>query len=157
MSRFELRIDDPRLPSLSPRRASEWNALASDIAEAVVSLDDRAGSWTVVSDGARFAIASEGERIEVARDELDPFFDEYLSVVTKLGSAEEDGFSRLDALDMAKKVTHDRAGRVLKRQLRPLGVDHEVARRMFSLLAALAHDTSELSGVHAALLERTER
>jgi len=158
VSGFEIRIDDPRTPTLPERRAAEWRALAADLAEAIRSLDDRSGSWTVHSDGSEFAIVSEStagvERVPITRSELDALFVEYLEVVTQLGSSDSDGFSRMDALDMAKKVTHDRAGRVLKRQLRPLQADHEVARRVFSLLAALVHDTSDLSGVHAALAQK---
>lgn len=153
VSGFEVEIDDPRLPGLTPARAHEWSALARDLADAIRSLDAREGRWIVHSDGSTFAIAGEGERVAIERTELDPLFDEYLDVVTRLGSDDADGFSRMDALDMAKKVTHDRAGRVLKRQLRPLGADHEVARRVFSLLAALAHDTSGLAGIHAALVD----
>jgi uncharacterized protein (UPF0262 family) len=53
----------------------------------------------------------------------------------------------MEALDMAKKVIHDRAGRVLKRELREVGVDLDTARRLFSLLLGLKVDTTRLPGL----------
>ena len=41
---------------------------------------------------------------------------EYIDIVRQIADA--DGLNQMEALDMAKKVTHDRAGRVLKRELR---------------------------------------
>jgi hypothetical protein len=49
---------------------------------------------------------------------------------------------------MAKKVTHDDAGRKLQRLCRPLGADHDTCRRLFSLLLALRVDTTRLTGIH---------
>jgi uncharacterized protein (UPF0262 family) len=54
----------------------------------------------------------------------------------------------MEALDMAKKVTHDRAGRVLKRELRDFGFDLETSRRLFTLLLSLRVDTTRLVGIH---------
>ncbi|MBW2223750.1 MAG: UPF0262 family protein [Deltaproteobacteria bacterium] len=54
----------------------------------------------------------------------------------------------MEALDMAKKVTHDRAGRVLKRELRDVGFDLETSRRLFTLLLSLRVDTTRLVGIH---------
>jgi len=49
---------------------------------------------------------------------------------------------------MAKKVTHDRAGRVLKRELRDFGFDLETSRRLFTLLLSLRVDTTRLVGIY---------
>ena len=49
---------------------------------------------------------------------------------------------------MAKKVTHDKAGRALKRHLRDLRMDHPTARRLFTLLVSLRVDTTRLTGVY---------
>jgi uncharacterized protein (UPF0262 family) len=58
------------------------------------------------------------------------------------------GLARLEALDVAKKVTHDKAGRLLQRRCVDLEIDHPTARRLFSLLFALRVDTTRLHGVH---------
>lgn len=157
MSAFEIRIAEADAENATVARRSEWQALGADLAEAITSLDARTGSWTVGRSGEVYTITTNDDRvppgrIEVPHAELASLVDEYLDVVLRLRDASDgDGISRVDALDMAKKVTHDRAGRVLKRYLRPCETDHEVARRLFSLLVALAHDTSAMPGVHAAL------
>jgi hypothetical protein len=58
------------------------------------------------------------------------------------------GVERLEALDMAKKATHDKLARVLKRELRPMGVDHDTARRLFTLLLSIRVDTTRIHGAH---------
>ncbi len=77
---------------------------------------------------------------------LAPHIHEYVDTVRQIASA--DGLARVEALDMAKKVTHDRAGRFLKRHFRELHMDHATARRLFTLLFSLRVDTTRLVGVH---------
>ena len=71
---------------------------------------------------------------------------EYVDILRQIASAE--GVNQMEALDMAKKVTHDRAGRVLKRELRDFGFDHESMRKLFTLLLSLRVDTTRLIGIH---------
>jgi uncharacterized protein (UPF0262 family) len=71
---------------------------------------------------------------------------EYVDIVRQIDRV--DGVNQMEALDMAKKVTHDRAGRLLKRELRQLGLDLEAARRLFTLLLSLRVDTTRLTGIH---------
>ena len=72
---------------------------------------------------------------------------EYLDIVRQITHA--DGLNQMEALDMAKKVTHDRAGRVLKRELREVGFDLDTSRRLFTLLLSLKIDTTRLPGIRA--------
>lgn len=72
---------------------------------------------------------------------------EYVDIVRQMDSAESGrGSARLEALDMAKKLVHDDAARRLRGALSALEVDHETARRLFTLLFALRVDTSRLMG-----------
>ena len=75
---------------------------------------------------------------------------EYVDTVRQIASLDHEGggVTRLEALDMAKKATHDKIARILKRELRPLGVDHDTARRLFTLLLSIQVDTTRLHGVH---------
>ena len=75
---------------------------------------------------------------------------EYVDIVRQIGGLDQEGggVERLEALDMAKKATHDKLARVLKRELRPMGVDHDTARRLFTLLLSIRVDTTKLHGVH---------
>ena len=88
-------------------------------------------------------------RVEIPRDALAKHIAEYVDIVRQM-SADGVGASstRMEALDMAKKVTHDDAGRKLQRLCRPLGADHDTCRRLFSLLLALRVDTTKLTGIH---------
>ncbi|MGD8317539.1 MAG: UPF0262 family protein [Myxococcales bacterium] len=91
-------------------------------------------------DGASLA------RVVIPHELLSEHITEYVDIVRQIDRA--DGLNQMEALDMAKKVTHDRAGRLLKRELRQLGLDLEVARRLFTLLLSLRVDTTRLTGVH---------
>ena len=71
---------------------------------------------------------------------------EYVDIVRQIANAES--INQMEALDMAKKVTHDRAGRILKRELRDFGVDLETCRRLYTLLLSLRVDTTRLTGIH---------
>lgn len=71
---------------------------------------------------------------------------EYVDVMRQIGQSQ--GLNRLEALDMAKKVTHDRAARALKREIREFQLGHEALRRLFTLLLSLRVDTTRLMGVH---------
>jgi uncharacterized protein (UPF0262 family) len=70
---------------------------------------------------------------------------EYLDIVRQITAS--DSLNQMEALDMAKKVTHDRAGRVLKRELREVGFDLETSRLLFTLLLSLKVDTTRLPGL----------
>jgi uncharacterized protein (UPF0262 family) len=89
---------------------------------------------------------SELVTIIIAHELLSGHFTEYIDIVRQIADA--DGLNQVEALDMAKKVTHDRAGRVLKRELRDVGFDLEASRRLFTLLLSLRVDTTRLLGIH---------
>ena len=55
--------------------------------------------------------------------------------------------ARLEALDMGKKVTHDRAARSIFERCGAIVPDHAAARRLFSLLTSLKFDTTKLHGL----------
>lgn len=84
--------------------------------------------------------------IAIPHDLLSEHVTEYIDIVRRIADA--DGVNQMEALDMAKKVTHDRAGRLLKRELRELGFDLETSRRLFTLLLSLRVDTTRLVGIH---------
>jgi uncharacterized protein (UPF0262 family) len=83
--------------------------------------------------------------VSIRHEQLSTHIDEYLDIVRQMSSA--DSLNQMEALDMAKKVTHDRAGRVLKRALRDFGFDLETSRRLFTLLLSLKVDTTRLAGL----------
>ncbi len=84
--------------------------------------------------------------VAIAHELLSMHITEYVDIVRQIANAES--INQLEALDMAKKVTHDRAGRLLKRELRDFGFDLEASRRLFTLLLSLRVDTTRLTGIH---------
>ena len=84
--------------------------------------------------------------VDIPHELLSAHITEYVDIVRQIANA--DGVNQMEALDMAKKVTHDRAGRVLKRELRQLGYDLQACRRLFTLLLSLRVDTTRLVGIH---------
>jgi uncharacterized protein (UPF0262 family) len=89
---------------------------------------------------------SELVTIIIPHELLSEHITEYIDIVRQIADA--DGVNQMEALDMAKKVTHDRGGRVLKRELRDVGFDLETSRRLFTLLLSLRVDTTRLVGIH---------
>lgn len=87
--------------------------------------------------------------IAIPPEALGELLDEYLGIVRKLSREDVHGSAfEIEALDMAKKVVHDRAGRMLRRALREFGLDLEAARRLFSIFVSLIVDTTLIAGVH---------
>ena len=84
--------------------------------------------------------------VTIPHERLSEHITEYIDIVRQIADA--DGLNQMEALDMAKKVTHDRAGRLLKRELRGVGFDLEASRRLFTLLLSLRVDTTRLVGIH---------
>jgi uncharacterized protein (UPF0262 family) len=57
---------------------------------------------------------------------------------------------RLEALDIAKRITHDEAGETVLTLLGALKPDHGTARRFFTLLVTLLYDTTRLGSSEPA-------
>ena len=55
-----------------------------------------------------------------------------------------DNSPRLEALDIAKRIIHDEAAETLQARCRLLRPSHPTARRLFTLLVTLRHDTANL-------------
>ncbi|MBW2547601.1 MAG: UPF0262 family protein [Deltaproteobacteria bacterium] len=74
---------------------------------------------------------SELVTIIIPHELLSEHITEYIDIVRQIADA--DGVNQMEALDMAKKVTHDRL---------------ETSRRLFTLLLSLRVDTTRLVGIH---------
>jgi uncharacterized protein (UPF0262 family) len=83
--------------------------------------------------------------------ELKPLIDEYMQIcrdISKLGLGQGVHSPRLEALDIAKRITHDEAGQLIATRLATLRPDHATARRIFTLLVTLFYDTTKLTTAH---------
>jgi uncharacterized protein (UPF0262 family) len=145
-------IDERTLQRGSEAQHVEWDANIRELlSKAKCGVEDVATLHVRLTE-QRFILdfRDDDERelgsIAIPHDVLSEHITEYIDIVRQIADA--DGVNRMEALDMAKKVTHDRAGRVLKRELRDFGFDLETSRRLFTLLLSLRVDTTRLVGIH---------
>ena len=151
-----VRIDDRTWEEAAEARRLEWQAAIREMlvpGEAVFREDAEVLEITLTQQAVvlelRDARGAELADVLLAHDLLADLIREYVDIVRELARADaRGGVSRLEALDMAKKVTHDKAGRLIERRCRAFGIDHPTARRLFSLILALRVDTTRLHGVH---------
>lgn len=146
-------IDERTLEQGSDARRIEWEAnIREFLTQAKDSVTDGATELHIGVTEQHFLMrlnnnaGTEIARKTITHDLLADHITEYVDIVRQIADAQ--GLNQLEALDMAKKVTHDRAGRTLKKELRPFGVDHEASRRLFTLLLSLRVDTTRLVGIH---------
>lgn len=152
----EIRIDSQTWGSAAPERRLEWEANIHELLEAgELVVREGARSLSVTMTQQAFFLELEGEggarlaTVSIPHDELAEVVHEYVDVVRQIASAEgSGGRTRFETLDMAKKVTHDRAGRILKRRCADFGMDLATARRLFTLLLSIRVDTTRIVGVH---------
>jgi uncharacterized protein (UPF0262 family) len=90
-------------------------------------------------DGSPFAT------LELPMARLAPHFKEYFDICREMGRLGVNSQSpRLEALDIAKRLTHDEAAETLLALCKPLAPDHATCRRLFTLLVTLHFDTTRL-------------
>jgi len=152
-----IEIDSGAFENVGPLRQEELQVLAREIASA---------SDFTLPDGAvriRAALSEQASTLEligsdgevmlaafVPKDALREHIHEYVDIVRQIEQTEHGGgSSRIEALDMAKKLAHDAAARTLRRLIRPMELDHATCRRLFTVLLALRVDTTKLTGIRA--------
>lgn len=145
-------LDERSLQRGSEPQRAEWAASIRELLSAATCNIDEPATLFIEHGERQFFLRFEADGEHVATVVVDhellaEQITEYLDIVRQITHA--DGLNQMEALDMAKKVTHDRAGRVLKRELREVGFDLETSRRLFTLLLSLKVDTTRLPGVRA--------
>lgn len=150
-------IDEATWSGASTARRMEWEIEIRDLIDdpqLVIDADIHRLEVDVSAQGF-YLRASNPEKEPIAtvfvpHDALRTHVHEYVHVVRQMERVQQGMASaRLEVLDMAKKVTHDSAGRTLRRLCRPLSIDLQTGRRLFSLFFSLRVDTTELSTVRA--------
>ena len=145
-------IDERTIQRGSEARRVEWEAIIRELLSRAKSRIEPSATLHLAVTEQGFTLDFRTEQgdelgtVSVPHDLLSELITEYIDTVRQI--AEADGLNQLEALDMAKKVTHDRAGRVLKRELRDFGFDLNASRRLFTLLLSLRVDTTKIVGIH---------
>lgn len=144
-------LDQRTLERGSDAQRAEWETNIRELlVNPVIGIEEIATLFIETAEqqfNLRFA-TSEGKplyTVVVRHELLQDIVVDYIDVVRQITAA--DSLNQMEALDMAKKVIHDRAGRVLKRELREVTVDLDTARRLFTLLLSLKVDTTRLPGL----------
>lgn len=149
-------IDDVTWGCATRLRRAEWVGAINDLVEdARFQVADAAalrGYVTVHKDSIELLLHDPAGRVveQVAWGQmlLRPLFKEYMSIVQDMVRGTRGVNSpQLEALDIAKRLTHDDAAETLQRAFRVAAPDHQTARRLFTLLVVLTHDTTRLDGV----------
>jgi uncharacterized protein (UPF0262 family) len=148
----EIKIDEVTWDAADEHRRREWRLLITELiehhppgeAEHLRLSIDSVGSDDVVLSVERLNGAVV-ERVVLPADALATHFRAYFDVCQQMLMLDEGSHSaRLEALDMGKRVMHDRAARSILSLCGTIVPDHATARRLFSLLTSLRFDTTRM-------------
>jgi uncharacterized protein (UPF0262 family) len=145
---IELRLDEATWSAGSVARKSEWRvAIAEVVQEGRFEAEAEAAHQallTIAGDHANLQWS--GAKVDLPIRDLKPLMQEYMQIcgeMSKLGVGANS--PRLEALDIAKRITHDEAAETIRAAMRGLRPDHPTARRLFTLLVTIFHDTTKLA------------
>lgn len=152
----ELLIDDATWSAGSAARRHEWRLAIDEILHegrfVLPETEATRAIVTVTGTKVLFDVHLDGKltsRHELPLEQLRPLMAEYMETITEMSKLGVSTNSpRLEALDIAKRITHDEAGETVVTLLGPLKPDHATARRFFTLLVTLIYDTTKLVGPH---------
>ncbi len=152
----DLRIDEAIWSAGSAERRHEWRlAINEIIQEGAFEVSDGkpaavvTGTLRVVPGRVVFDLQTADGPLashELPLAQIEPLIEDYMQTIremSKLGVGSNS--PRLEALDIAKRLTHDEAGELIVSHLTTLRPDHATARRMFTLLVTIFHDTTKLA------------
>ena len=154
----DIRIDETTWAAAAEDRRREWTLLIAELLEQHPTDGDRLRLTITPADGNVTLLGFEtaegrpASQISLPFESLRPHFREYCDICHRMGMLDEGSHSaRLEALDMGKKLAHDRAARTLMHLCAPLFADHEAARCLFSLLVSLHFDTGLMTRGHRVI------
>jgi uncharacterized protein (UPF0262 family) len=152
----DIRIHEPIWSAATTERRREWLLLIAELLERHPP-DEGEGLRLIITPLETKSTTLGFERIDgqatseisLPSDVLHPHFREYCEICQRMWMIDEGSHSaRVEALDMGKKVAHDRAARTLVHLCSPQFSDHATARCLFSLLVSLHFDTARMMRGH---------
>jgi uncharacterized protein (UPF0262 family) len=157
----ELALDDKTWSAGTPTRQAEWRLCLDEVLSEGLFAE---GPGEPVPKGQRGLINVLPTAVEVvlrSRDDdplathripvqaLRPLMSEYMDIIQKMARLPHGQNSpQLEALDIAKRITHDEAGELVRSMLPSLRPTHGTARRIFTLLVTIFHDTTRIAVAH---------
>jgi uncharacterized protein (UPF0262 family) len=152
----ELLIDDATWSAGSTMRRREWRSAIEELLQEgrfIVPDGDARALVTLAPTQVLVEVRGGDGRVlsqqSLPLATLRPLMTEYMETIGEMSKLKLSANSpRLEALDIAKRLTHDEAGETVAALLAPLAPDHATGRRFFTLLVTLLHDTTKLGAPH---------
>ena len=150
----EALIDDATWDAAARERRHEWRVALDELihdhhfaveAEARLRLLVTVAPTSHITLDLRTLDGHDFARVELPLVELEVHLREYLDICREMGRLDvAESSPRLEALDIAKRLSHDEAAETIARLCRALRPDHATCRRLFTLVVALHFDTTRL-------------
>lgn len=146
-------IDDETWRCATRARRREWKQTIAELVDEAIFSAETGGPLrayvTLHKAGIAVALHDPGGhevgRLELPQGVIAPVFQEYMGIVRELVKSGRGVRSpEFEALDIAKRLTHDDAAEILQRHFRDVQPDLTTARRLFTLLVVLTYDTTKL-------------
>ncbi|MEO6952341.1 MAG: UPF0262 family protein [Polyangia bacterium] len=156
----ELRLDEQTWASGTPGRQAEWHLCIDEILSEGLFADGggpeialgQRGLLTMLPTAVELTLTAPGAGPVTSRipvQALRPLMNEYMETIKQMARLPHGTNSpQLEALDIAKRITHDEAGDLVKTLLPLLRPTHGTARRIFTLLVTVFHDTTRIATAH---------
>lgn len=159
----DILIDDVTWSCATRARRAEWQQTIAELVEEGRFQRAQGGAGeqpplrayvTVHKTGIAVALHDQRghqvERAELSEQAIAPLIAEYMKIVRDMvRSGRSRNSPQLEALDIAKRLTHDDGAEVLQQHFREICPDHPTARRLFTLLVVLTHDTTRLGPIRS--------
>ena len=155
----ELRLDEQTWNSGTPARKAEWTLSIDEVlsegefgdGNVTPPLGQR-GLLTMLPTAVELTLTADGQAEPVVHrilvQSLRPLMSEYMATIQQMARHGQNS-PQLEALDIAKRITHDDAGELVASLLPSLKPSHGTARRIFTLLVTVFHDTTRIAVSHA--------
>ena len=147
----DLRFDEVTWLRANEQRRQEWKLLVAELLDDGTFADGVSESYlllTPTESSILFESLDEegnvGHSVSLDASLLTEVIREYGDIIRRLDqSGQHYDASWFQAVDMAKKVVHDRATGILSRTIASIATDEATLRRLFSLIFSLRVDTSK--------------
>jgi len=148
----ELRIDETTWESGTSLRRAEWRSTCEDLlreCDFAAALTGRYVLATKKNDEVLLESMNDDGIVEhafsITEASLAEPIAEYLAIIRRMDSdAHDRDASWFEAVDMAKKVVHDQAAKILATLVPELSTDLPTLRKLFTLVLSLLVDTTTL-------------
>jgi uncharacterized protein (UPF0262 family) len=148
----DLRIDETTWRSGTPLRQAEWRSACDDLLADCNFSDSLDGRYLLLTKNGDTisidALDDDGfakQNFAITKDAVAKPIDEYVSIIRRMDdNAQDRDATWFEAVDMAKKVVHDHAAKILATLVPDLSTDVPTLRRLFTLLFSLFVDTTTL-------------